>query len=158
MNKINLLIIVVVLGLSSCQDAGKTTENANNDSIGSMKIITDSNIITSAIDSLHTAKNSLDWQGTYVGTIPVDNGEVKYEIMLHNDNTYMLSATASTKQNFDGKFKWIDGSTIELENYTAGLNKFFVAENKIIQLDKSGNIIKGENAEKFELKKTNTSH
>lgn len=158
MNKFNLLILVVVFGLSSCQNDGNTSASANNDSVGNMKIITDSNILTSTIDSLHTAKNSLDWEGTYVGTIPAENGEVSYEIMLHNDNTYMLSSTTSSKQNFNGKFNWIDGSTIELENYSAGINKFFVAENKLIQLDKDGKLIKGEHAQKFELKKTNTSH
>jgi uncharacterized lipoprotein NlpE involved in copper resistance len=124
-----------------------------------MKLITDSNEITAAIDSSHTAQNSLDWKGTYKGVTPcADCAGIVTEIMLHEDSTYMMSVKYLGKKDSkeiksEGKFVWADGSTIELQGIKDAPSKYIVQENKIVQLDMNGKQVEGNLANRYILKK-----
>ncbi|MCX7551507.1 copper resistance protein NlpE N-terminal domain-containing protein [Xanthomarina sp. F2636L] len=115
---------------------------------------------------MHTSENALDWEGTYTGTLPCADCEgIEKTIKLNNDQTYVARDIYLGKKDGDfdsrGYFKWLeDGQTILLsdENETS----FFVGENTLTQLDKSGNKVTGELADFYILKKlqnnsTNTS-
>jgi uncharacterized lipoprotein NlpE involved in copper resistance len=106
-----------------------------------------------------TAQNSLDVVGTYKGVVPCADCEgIETSVMLHADNTYMLHTSYLGKSggkglDLNGNFKWIDGFTIELEGVTDAPSKYFVSENKLIQLDMQGKKIEGELADKYILTK-----
>ncbi len=106
-----------------------------------------------------TAQNSLDVVGTYKGVVPCADCEgIETSVMLHADNTYMLHTGYLGKSggkglDLNGNFKWIDGFTIELEGVTDAPSKYFVSENKLIQLDMQGKKIEGELADKYILTK-----
>ncbi len=105
------------------------------------------------------ARTSLDWAGTYKGTVPCADCEgIETEIMLHSDNTFMLSAKYLGKKdskvsNSNGKWNWLDGFKIELEGIENGPSKYFVTEGRIIQLDMDGKKIEGALADKYVLTK-----
>ena len=157
----NLIVLFLGICFFSCSDSASKSETTNNDSVTTMKMATDSNVITEAIDSTHSAQNSLDWQGTYKGILPsADYEGIETEIMLHSNNTYMISTktlkpktkSALYKEGMsDGKFIWVDGSTIQLEGQAKA--QYFVAENKLIQLDSTGQRVAGSNGAKYILTK-----
>jgi len=105
------------------------------------------------------ARTSLDWAGTYKGTVPCADCEgIETEIMLHSDNTYMLSTRYLGKKDAnenksDGSWHWLDGFRIELEGIKDGPSKYFVTEGRIIQLDMDGKKIDRALAEKYVLTK-----
>jgi len=107
------------------------------------------------------ARTSLDWAGTYKGTLPCDDDDcegIEMELMLHSDNTYMLSTTYQGKQDAagvksNGNWKWLDGYNIELEGIKDGPSKYFVTEGRIIQLDREGKRIEGALADRYVLTK-----
>ena len=60
-----------------------TTTETKTDSIASVAPVTDDG---------HNAQNSLDWAGTYEGTLPcADCPGIKTTITLKDDNTYTIS-------------------------------------------------------------------
>jgi len=105
------------------------------------------------------ARTSLDWAGTYKGILLCADCEgIETELMLHSDNTYMLSTTYLGKkeaagEKTNGRWKWLDGYNIELEAVKDGPSKYFVTEGRIIQLDREGKRIEGALAEKYVLGK-----
>jgi uncharacterized lipoprotein NlpE involved in copper resistance len=156
MKKLNGFILCCVIALCSCQDTKNNETSSGTDTIATMKMASDSNGITAAIDSTHTAQNSLDWKGTYAGVLPCADCEgIETEIMLHGDNTYMIETKYKGGKNKgtkgDGKFTWVDGNTIQLDNIKDGPSKYMVAENKLIQLDMNGKKIEGALADKYIL-------
>lgn len=107
----------------------------------------------------HTSKNSLDWHGTYEGTLPCANCEgIKTTITLNLDNSFTKTETylkngKETKFETEGKITWdLDGNTVILKSNNDSW-KYKVGENKLIHLDKNGKVINGQLAEKYILKK-----
>jgi len=159
MNRIRSLIVFVVFLMSACNNAGDKSTATSTDTAAAMKLMTDTNAITTAIDSTHNAQNSLDWNGTYKGVLPcADCAGIETEITLYKDQTYTI------KRKYQGKkgsvfsdrkvpFTWIDGSMIRLDGEIDGPSMYLVGENKITQLDMSGKLIKGSSKEKYVLKK-----
>ena len=159
MNRLRSLIVFVVFLLSACNNAGDKSTDTSTDTAAAMKLMTDTNAITTAIDSTHNAQNSLDWNGTYKGVLPcADCAGIETEITLYKDQTYTI------KRKYQGKkgsvfsdrkvpFTWIDGSMIRLDGEIDGPSMYLVGENKITQLDMSGKLIKGSSKEKYVLKK-----
>lgn len=133
-----LFLIVIFSGISSCKSAQKAQSNPT-------KITGDNSM------------NSVDWQGTYLGTLPCADCEgIKTRIVLNKDFSYTLETMYTGKDNkvFEskGNFKWNkNGSKITLENSEKQMYK--VGENKLIHLDKNGNTITGELAGKYILEK-----
>ncbi len=103
---------------------------------------------------------SLDWAGTYAGTVPcADCQGIATSITLNQDLTYKISTVYKGKTmkfyENSGKFTWNDaGSTVLLEGITNAPNSYLVAENKLIQLDMEGQRITGALADKYILMKT----
>lgn len=110
-----------------------------------------------AVVDTHNAQNALDVDGIYEGNLPPASGtEMKTVITLSGD-TYKKSIIYDKEPNktfeTSGKFTWDqNGSIITLEGEEAP-NKYFVAENKLIHLDIDGNMITGDLADKYILKK-----
>lgn len=114
---------------------------------------------TTVID-MHNARNSLDYWGTYRGTVPCDDCDgVQMRLTLNEDYTYELRLIylgRPSKQEVvvQGTFTWNEaGDTITLSGITNTPNKFFVGENKLIMLDMEGNMVTGEHADRYILKK-----
>ena len=113
-----------------------------------------------AVDSAHTAENSLDWNGTYKGVLPCADCEgIETELELNADKTYELKETYLGKGDgkaFESKgsfqFDANNTSVIELDK-TGDNRKYFVAEGYLKVLDMEGNEITGDLADKYELKK-----
>ena len=159
MRSIKFIILVLVVGLCSCQERAKEEKAENKDTLSTMKIATDSNVISAAIDSSHTSKNSLDWAGSYKGVLPcADCDGLEMVISLSKDDTYKMSAkklgkAGSGNNALGGPFKWVDGSVIELEGLNGEPSRFSVGENKLVQLDKDGKPFEGAPARKYTLTK-----
>jgi copper homeostasis protein (lipoprotein) len=113
-------------------------------------------------DSAHNSRNSLDWAGTYTGTLPCADCEgIETEIRLNNDLSYDITTKYSGKSSnifkSSNHFKWDEsGSKIILEktespNITA--DQYQVGENTLTALDRDGNKIKTGNQETYILKK-----
>lgn len=111
----------------------------------------------------HTSETSLDWAGTYSGTMPCADCEgIETVVNLNKDETYSMEMTYLGKNvkpfAEKGTFKWSDdGKKIILINDESSETIFLVGENQITQLDGDGNIITGEIADKFVLKKIDSN-
>jgi heat shock protein HslJ len=109
-----------------------------------------------------TADNSatsLDWAGIYRGVVPCADCEgIETTITLNADKTYVLATRYMGKKKTTieekGSFSWNDAGTIVT---LAGLkdkpSQYQVGENKLTQLDMSGNKIAGDMADKYILSK-----
>ncbi len=108
----------------------------------------------------HNAKNSLDYQGTYKGTLPTASGEGMLVTIVLKDSTYTRNTEYIGKKDNNviekGKYTWnAEGNTITLDGVDAKVSpsKYFVGENTLTQLDLDGNKIEGNTAELYILKK-----
>jgi len=114
---------------------------------------------TTQVTDNHTAKSSLDYKGTYKGTLPcADCEKMEVELKL-DDNDFTRTTTyhkngKTTKFEEKGKYRWENnGNTIVLEGITDSPSKYNVAENRLTQLDMDGNAITGELASMYVLTK-----
>lgn len=105
-------------------------------------------------DPAHNSRNSVDWAGTYQGTLPcADCPGISTTVMLDQDGDYTLITSylerGDSVYTETGKFTWDDaGSQITLDD-----RRFQVGENRLIQLDTEGNRITGNLAEHYILQK-----
>ncbi|GAM31611.1 copper resistance protein NlpE [Acinetobacter calcoaceticus] len=113
-----------------------------------------------AVDTAHTAENSLDWDGTYKGTLPCADCEgIKTELELKDDKTYELTETylgKGDKNPFEthGTFTFDKDNTSVITLDDKGQNrKFFIGENTATALDMEGKKVEGSLAEHYVLKK-----
>lgn len=112
-------------------------------------------------DTAHTSRNSVDWDGSYQGVLPCADCEgIETTVILGKDLSYTvrtkyLGKSDSTYER-SGKFSWNErGNIIRLDGNTEQAGAYFVGENVLTQLDKDGNKITGELAEKYILHKSN---
>lgn len=111
----------------------------------------------------HTSKNSLDWSGTYKGILPCADCEgIETTIRINRDSTFQLITNYLGKKSDSvetfGSFVWNDkGDMIILNEIKNAPNKYLVRENSIVQLDIEGNVISGELADKYVLKKVQST-
>jgi len=110
-----------------------------------------------ASDRAHNSRNSLDYQGTYSGTMPcADCSGIDVEITLSGDN-FKRKMTYQGKEGqnmFDdsGKYVWNEeGDIITLGGDPA--EQYQVGENQLIALDMQGRHITGDLADMYILKK-----
>ena len=147
--------ILQLLIFSSCNDNDQN-ENVTEDSLTAVKEFADS---TPSLTDRHNAVSSLDWNGTYKGSLPCADCEgIATEIRLGKDLTYILrtSYIGKTTKSIEvkGKFKWDEaGNTISLAGITNRPGKYFVGENYLAQMDMSGKRITGGLADKYILAK-----
>lgn len=114
--------------------------------------------VAEAVAQEHNAANSLDYEGTYKGTLPTASGEgMQVTISIEKDNkftkefTYVGKDTPATKTS--GSYTWDStGSIITLVGEELP-NQYFVGENTLTQLDVDGNKITGPLADQYILTK-----
>lgn len=118
-----------------------------------------------AAADIHTSQNSLDWAGVYYGIMPCADCEgIETVFTLKQDGSYTIKRKYLGKENQifteDGKFEWTkDGNNITLipENDSSeGGKRYKVGENILFALNSDGEIITGELAEHYKLKKNNS--
>src|SRR5262245_39940564 len=107
----------------------------------------------------HTSRNSLDWAGTYQGTLPCgDCPGILTRIELAQDETYVLSMQYIDKEaaprTSRGMFRWdAAGRIIELQGPAGPSWHFQVLEGGLAALDRQGQPITGALATSYVLAK-----
>jgi copper homeostasis protein (lipoprotein) len=102
---------------------------------------------------------SLDWNGTYTGTLPCADCEgIETRLTLNLDKTFILKTKylgqRDSFQEKTGIFTWnTAGNTIILQGISNAPYQYLVGENVLFQLDMSGKKITGNLADKYQLKK-----
>lgn len=142
-----LLLLLLSLSLTNCT---QSKQQRNSES--------EIHVPATTPDS-HTSRNSLDWSGTYNGTLPCGScNAIKMTINLYYDGTYEQTNVyqqggKSEAVITSGTFTWNeDGNTITLINAEKP-NQFFVGENYLTKLDMNGDRITGDLAEKYILRR-----
>lgn len=113
---------------------------------------------TAEVPDMHNAQNALDYEGTYIGTLPTASGSgMKVTLSLTRNGTYQKSIQYVEKpdETFDseGKFTWnTAGNTITLEGEEKP-NSYFVGENQLFHLDEDGERVTGDLANQYILRK-----
>ena len=103
---------------------------------------------------MHTSRNSLDWMGSYFGTLPCASCPgINQYIILNENDTYQISSDYIGEEgpvmDENGSIVWTeDGSTIQL-----GESFYRVEENQLRMIGADGNEVTGDMAENYVLKK-----
>ena len=91
----------------------------------------------------HTARNALDWPGSYAGTLPcADCPGIRTRLTLMKDGRYERATQYLDREpqpeTVAGTFSWeSDGSTIRLDA-SGDSQRYFIAENQVIMLYRDG--------------------
>ena len=151
MRKINLLTLISLFIFFSCQSE-KNTETVNDDFPETIEVPMN----PSPGDN---SMNALDWEGTYVGTLPCADCEgIETELTINYNGTYSYKTTylgkESEAEEVTGTFQWDEnGSVITLAGLDGAPGKYKVGENRIWHLDMEGKQIEGDLADKYILTK-----
>lgn len=112
----------------------------------------------------HTSINSLDWQGTYEGTLPCEDCDgILTELTISTDNKFVLNTTKikgdkKDKTTEEGLYQWDEsGSNISME-INGQTTMYKVGENKLILLDKSGNLLPETKTKQYFLLKKDVAN
>lgn len=148
--KKTVILLMSVAALTACKDRNKTAQQTENQAVPAVETVA---------SDIHNSRNSLDWAGTYKGTLPcADCSGIETTITIDKDGNYTrtmkyLGKGDGTEYKETGKFKWNDnGSVITLEG-TEGSNLYQVGENRLFHLDREGNRVTGDLAENYVLVK-----
>ena len=153
-----LLLPLSLLFFVSCDRTGqeKGAETPGTDTTG--KISSDSDRMEADI---HNSQNSLDWAGVYTGTVPCADCEgIETRISLTSNNEYIRTLTYLGKS--DGVFEdkgaitWAENGNIITLGEGEGAQSYHVGENMLFHLDREGQRITGDLAEKYQLMKAKT--
>ncbi|ADX67233.1 MULTISPECIES: copper resistance protein NlpE [Weeksella] len=142
-------IAFLAVGMMSCEQKNQsetpvaTTENTQDSTV---------------VSDVHNSRNSVDWQGTYEGTLPcADCPGIKTTIVLNQDDSFTMKQEYLERESASddkGNFVWSeDGGKIQLKLKDNEVYNFLVGENKLIMLDQDGNEVTGELAEQYILNK-----
>jgi len=118
---------------------------------------------TTTVVDIHTSQNSLDYLGRYKGVLPcADCPGIETTLELTEDFHYSLTQVYQERNvkplTETGTFRWNPkGDGIILSGSGDRPTQYKVQENKLVQLDVSGNEITGTLADKFVLTKLSTS-
>lgn len=143
MKKMIMPVLVMSLALMSCKKSENTeTAVSTTDSTATAMVTKD----TATAATGDTTANSVDWAGTYAGTLPCASCPgIETQLTLNNDKTYTLESNYLEEK--DGKFTdkgtftfSDDGSFITLKDAKkADENRvFFVGEGKVWIAEKVG--------------------
>ncbi|MCU0334040.1 MAG: copper resistance protein NlpE N-terminal domain-containing protein [Chitinophagaceae bacterium] len=106
-----------------------------------------------------TASTALDWNGVYKGTLPcADCQGIETTLTLNADKTYGLLSTYIGKGDgkpveSKGSFEWINGNVVKLNDPRGAPQLVMISENKVLMLDRSGQKVTGQLADKYILVK-----
>ncbi|WP_192347063.1 copper resistance protein NlpE [Algoriphagus sp. Y33] len=148
----NILLIGFITSLTiltSCSTSQEKTETQIETTVEGAEPYTSDNSAT-----------SLDWSGTYKGTVPCASCEgIETTLTLNSDFTYKivtnyLGRNDALEEENTGSFTWDEtGSIITLEKVSQAPSLYKVGENRIWQLDMEGNMITGDLADHYILTK-----
>jgi len=140
------LAFILALGMAAC------VSDSASESAGAMPK-------AEVPDPAHNSRLSLDWFGTYRGTLPcADCESIKTKLTLYRDNTYKrtIEYVGRNEKVFtdEGSFRWSEaGDKISIDNMDGSRQNYFVGENMLIHLDRSGQRIEGTRAGLYKLAK-----
>lgn len=148
---------VIILASCSKQKPKEADPISSADSLTTVQTPADTTSSVSTTVTGDHSQNALDWSGTYEATVPcADCPGIKTSLTLNNDKTFSITEEyidRKSKNEDKGTFEWdASGSVITLKGKTAKY-KYKVGENKLIQLDLSGNPIDGPNKDLYVFKK-----
>lgn len=151
MKKHIISIFVIAATFSACKNQTQNKESSTTDST-SIALKQDS-----AFYDGHNTQNSVDWAGTYEGTLPcADCSGIHVILTLNTDGTFEKSEEYLEKGKpfkETGTFTWTaDGGSIILKEKD-GESKYKVGEGMMMKLDLEGKEIKGELEEFYHFKK-----
>lgn len=147
---------IILLGFIICLFAACSEKNTSSQETVETEEITPANTLHEADNSM----TSLDWNGTYSGIVPcADCTGIETTLTLNRDMTYTivtnyLGRNDALEETFNGTFHWDEtGSKVILEDVKFAPSQFKVGEDKIWQLDRSGQMITGDLADHYILHK-----
>lgn len=151
-------LFVVIAAVSFLASCGGTQKDKSASDIEEKASVSEFSEIAKGISNEHNAKNSLDYQGTYLGKVPTASGEGMIISISISDSTYAKEteyvAKPGSRTEDTGKYTWnAEGNIITLEGIKDAPNKYFVGENTLTQLDMEGNKITGDMAKLYVLTK-----
>ena len=135
---ITAVILAVAFAAGGCTAPGRNASNPNS-------------------EPAHNARNSLDWAGTYRGTLPcADCPGIETIVILASDGTYRTQSKYLERNipasSEHGRFAWNEtGNTVTLEG--APPTKYFMGENRLTRLALDGSSITGPLAEHYVMTK-----
>ena len=146
-----LLLILLIL---SCKNETNKEFNKNT------KTTKTKNDHYTVASKAHNSKNSLDYHGIYKGTIPCADCEgIKTAIALAKDGSYVRTIQYLGKEiggtQSSGTYSWNSkGSVIKIV-FTSGETQLYqVGENVLFHLDRDGNKIESNLADRYKLLKS----
>jgi len=114
-------------------------------------------VSTKPVDMSHNARESLDWEGRYVGRIPAASGSgINVQITLNLDQTFTLVYEHVDRRGMStrmGKFEWDETGSIVILNSHDYPPYYKVGEDHLLQLDMQGKVITGSLADQYVLRK-----
>ncbi|SFS62177.1 copper resistance protein NlpE [Sphingobacterium wenxiniae] len=151
LNKI-LFFTCICGSLAACAPSSSTNTDVETKDSSAL-----SGISLSEIDTVHTSQNSLDWAGTYEGTLPcADCPGIQTEIVLNEDETFRIQSAyleRDSKVEDSGSFTWYNnGGSIHLKGNATDVH-LKVGENQLFYLDEEGKVIEGPNGANYLLLK-----
>lgn len=102
---------------------------------------------------------SLDWEGSYKGVLPCADCEgIQTEVTIAKDGKSLVRSTYLGKSDRvfveEGSFSWDrEGRTITISGKNGSISRYLVGENRLIMLDRQGNRITGQLADRYQLDK-----
>lgn len=152
MKKLILAFAIISFAVVSCEKKIETlvTTDENQDTIK----IENTDILAANDDTglrvdEHNSKNSLDWEGTYEGTLPcADCPGIKTIVELSKDKIKITSEylERNTTSVDEGNFKWTnDQNAVYIDTKNNGRFFYKIEENKLIALTEEGLEIKDSN-------------
>lgn len=141
------IVVITTLLLAACNPAPEQPPHASD--------MPDTD--QDSVDTAHNSRNSLDWPGTYVGTVPCADCEgIRTTVTLRADGSFerellYLGKSASPMRE-SGQFSWNDaGSAVTLDAGDGTVQMYQVGENRLFHLDQAGARITGELADRYVL-------
>jgi uncharacterized lipoprotein NlpE involved in copper resistance len=111
----------------------------------------------------HSSRSSLDWPGTYSGTLPCASCPgIDLVLILDRDGSYQLTTfyrdSGAPPEVVQGRFGWdVDGARITLDE-AGGSSRFLVGEGNLLALDQEGGIVEGPLADRYTLSRSSEEH
>lgn len=154
MKKSFFLLFALATIQLSCSKSSESQSDA-------VETVTETTETAPTLPSGDNSQTSLDWPGTYFNVLPCASCEgIETWVTLNQDGTFQLKTNYlglndAREEIFTGTFKWDEtGSNVQLEGLIGDApGKYMVGENQIWHLDRDGNRIEGNLAERYILKK-----
>jgi len=142
----------------SCNQANTNQKDAVENSNAEMKEVSSSVPVSAVADTLTVDPIAIGWAGVYRGELPcADCAGIQTEIKLKRNGSFSLVMKYEGKDaepfKEEGKIIRKPNNIIELDEGNGHSQKYLVEKDQLVQLDLSGNRIKGKLADAYILHK-----